>query len=459
MPISLPQWTWRPSDRVDGLYSAASPNAPQLHRFDTSEGRHLLIVDRSRIYTVGAQLAATIDRLAESVGSDAIDGILEDLGLSSDPPAIKDLPPAAPALRALSLAIAQKCNLGCTYCYASQGDFGGAPRNMSLETATAAVDMLISGAAAGDCVNLAFLGGEPLLNRRVLRATTEYAHGAARRKGVRATFSLTTNGTLLTLEDAELFERFGFSVTISIDGIGDDHDRLRPFKNGRGSFDTIMKRVRPLLAIQRAMQVSARVTVTPRNLCLRKALDDLIDVGFHSVGFSPVLNSSTGQDEMRSDQLAVMLDQLADCGDEFVRRVSVGRRYPFLNLVNALKEIHRGTHRPYPCGAGAGYMGISADGELVACHRFVSDDAGAMGTLTDGIDRGKQARWLSDRHVNFQQPCRACWARYLCGGGCHHEVIHRGRGACDFIRGWLHYCLQTYVRILAVRPDYFSASG
>lgn len=135
----------------------------------------------------------------------------------------------------------------------------------------------------------------------------------------------------------------------------------------------------------------------------------------------------------------------------------MGERYPFLNMVNAMQEIHRGTHRPYPCGAGAGYFGVSADGDLAACHRFVEDSDGMMGTLASGVDRVQQARWLNERHVHRQEPCRSCWARYLCGGGCHHEVIKRGRFACDYIRGWLHYCLQAYVRLLEKRPDYFGS--
>jgi uncharacterized protein len=49
--------------------------------------------------------------------------------------------------------------------------------------------------------------------------------------------------------------------------------------------------------------------------------------------------------------------------------------------------------------------------------------------------------------------------RVICGGGCHHEVLARGRGACDFIRGWLHYCLQAYLRLSAARPEMFSAGN
>jgi uncharacterized protein len=130
------------------------------------------------------------------------------------------------------------------------------------------------------------------------------------------------------------------------------------------------------------------------------------------------------------------------------------QRYPFTNVINALREIHKGTHRPYPCGAGAGYLGVSADGELAACHRFVGDDAGAMGSV-DAIDRNKQNTWLAERHVHQQEPCNSCWARYLCGGGCHHEVLARGRTACDYVRGWLHYCIGAYGRLSSAKPGWF----
>jgi uncharacterized protein len=158
---------------------------------------------------------------------------------------------------------------------------------------------------------------------------------------------------------------------------------------------------------------------------------------------------------MARADLAEMLAQMIACGRAFEASVIAGRRYPFLNMVTALKELHKGTHRPYPCGAGAGYLAVSADGGLFACHRFVDDAAGAMGSLTDGPDTMVRTNWLAERHVHFQSPCAGCWARYLCGGGCHHEVIHRGRPACDYIRGWLEYCLGAYVRLLEAAPAFF----
>ncbi len=426
--------------------SASAPRVPQAHLVETALGQHLFVADGSRLFDADMSLFEGFDSAMAEGRADEVAGLLKQVGFDA-PPLINDIPLPPPPIHALSLAVAQKCNLGCTYCYAQQGEFGGAAKNMTLEDAGRAVDLLVHGAEPGARLNLAFLGGEPLVNRRVLQSATLRAAELAERRGVKMTFSITTNGTLLTEADAIFFETHGFAVTVSLDGAREAHDALRPYKNGGGSFDTVMRKLEPLLSRQRRMQVSARVTVTPSNLELRRTLDEFIAAGFHSVGFSPMLASPNGNGEMQGADLEIMLGEMIDCGREFERRSLAGERYPFANMVNAMREIQRGTHRPYPCGAGAGYLGVSADGELAACHRFVGDEEGAMGSLTEGVDLKRQADWLAERHVHRQEPCRACWARYLCGGGCHHEVIRRGRPACDYIRGWLHYCLEAYLRL------------
>jgi uncharacterized protein len=426
--------------------TVSAPRVPQAHLLETEYGKHLFVADRSQVFDADSSLFEAFRHTMAETDEPGIAGLLKRVGLEIAP-AIDDVPLKNPPVHALSLAIAQKCNLGCTYCYAQQGEFGGAAKNMPLENALQAVDMLVAGAEPGAKLNLAFLGGEPLVNRDVLRAATLHAARMAGAKGNPITFSITTNGTLLKEEDADFFETYGFAVTVSLDGPREIHDALRPYKSGTGSFDAIMRRLDRLLRTQQKMQVSARVTVTPENLRLRNTLDQFIDAGFHSVGFSPMLSAPNGRGEMQASDLEIMLGEMIACGREYEKRTLKGERYPFANMMNAMREIERGTHRPYPCGAGAGYLGVAADGELSACHRFVGDDAGTMGSLSDGIDLNRQARWLADRHVHRQEPCRSCWARYLCGGGCHHEVIHRGRPACDYIRGWLHYCLEAWLRL------------
>lgn len=431
--------------------SRSQPSAEPVRRshvFETPHGPHVLIVDGSRIYSVDEDVAADLQRDPANTKHR-----LEALGLfDPERPYITDEAPRSMPVRSLSLAIAQKCNLACTYCYAQEGSFGAEPKSMDRDAAFASLDLLFRDVQPGERVNLAFLGGEPLVGRALLRECTERAFAMGQRTAARASFSITTNGTLIEPSDGEFFERYGFAVTISIDGVGEAHDKLRPHRGGKGSYDRIVENVRPLLAMQRRMQVSARVTVTPDNLRLRETLDELLALGFHSVGFSPMLHAPSGNGEMDREALAKMLDQMIDCGEEFVRRTIAGQRYAFSNAATAIQEIHKGTHRPYPCGAGGSYFGVAADGDLYACHRFVEDPKGHLGDVRSGVDQAAHERWLAERHVHVQSPCSSCWARYLCGGGCHHEVIHKGRPACDYIRGWLDYSLKAYVRLRAEAP-------
>lgn len=431
------------------------PRSEHAHLFETEHGWHALVPDGSRIFDIDG---AVRDQLNIAREAGRLLPLLREFGMTGEQPLIDDTIPDTISVRALSLAVAQKCNLACGYCYAEQGSFGSAAKNMPLETALAAVDALIAGTGATERLNLAFLGGEPLVNRATVQAATRHALAATAARGQNIGFSITTNGTLLNDSDVAFFAEHGFAVTISMDGPARQHDQLRPFKSGKGSYQRIVDRIKPLLAQSGKMQVTARVTVTPLNTNLSETLDELLALGFDGVGFSPMLSSPTGNGEMDGVALEAMLSEMIACGRSYERHVLAGRSYPFANLATALGEIHRGTHRPYPCGAGGGYLGVSADGKLSACHRFVGDDAGAMGSLTEGIDQARKQAWMSQRHVHQQTPCNQCWARYLCGGGCHHETLSRGRNSCDYIRGWLHYCLQAYVRLIQAKPELFGTS-
>src|SRR5580700_3516130 len=242
--------------------SASAPRVPQAHLIETALGKHLFVADGSRLFDSDASLFAGFESAMSDGRAEEIDELLKQVGLSG-PPLIDDIPLAPPPIHALSLAVAQKCNLGCTYCYAQQGEFGGVAKSMSQEQADRAVDLLVDNTDPGARLNIAFLGGEPLVNRPVVQATTRRAAELAERRGLKLTFSITTNGTLLGEADADFFEAHGFAVTISLDGPQPVHDALRPYKGGAGSFETIMRRLRPVLARQRRCQVTARVTVTP----------------------------------------------------------------------------------------------------------------------------------------------------------------------------------------------------
>src|ERR1700730_3444225 len=144
--------------RAEALILASRPAAVDLHLVESGVGRHALVVDGSRFYDLDA---FGFEALRAAVDKGGATGAVATTGLARPLPSIDDEAPAAPPIHALSLAVAQKCNLGCAYCYAREGSFGGAAKNMTLEVARKSVDLLLAGKKAGDRVNLAFMGGEP----------------------------------------------------------------------------------------------------------------------------------------------------------------------------------------------------------------------------------------------------------------------------------------------------------
>lgn len=428
-------------------------DVPNIHLFSANSRHMMLEVDHGRMYELDELMVEVLGPAIAIGDTHRVSLMLSAAGLK--PQYVPEIPvPEAVPVRSFSLAIAQKCNLGCTYCYAEQGTFGGNPSNMSMEVAKASVDLLIADCPPGEQITLAFMGGEPLFNRAALHATTVYTVEQAQKKGVKVAFTITTNATLIRAEDVELFQKYNFTVTVSIDGIGQSNDALRPYISGQGSFEQVKKKLELLLAVpQRTFKVLGRVTVTPQNLDLVETFTGLLELGFDQVQFSPMLKSPTGKAQMEREDFETLLDQLIACGEIFREGFHNKKLLPLKNVLSGLQRIHKYQREMYPCGAGGGYMGVSAEGELYACHRFVNDEAGHMGNLESGVDPAKQGAWLKDRHLEAQgSACTTCWARYMCSGSCHHEVIKRGRPACDYIRGWLDYCLGLYVDLAESDP-------
>ncbi|MFD1342234.1 radical SAM protein [Litorisediminicola beolgyonensis] len=435
---------------AEALIEAGRPRHPDLHL----AGDMLLLSERAAVYGLRPDQAALLsDALASGTATEA----LARFGL--DAPAVTETAEGAGPVRALALTVSQSCNMACGYCYAAGGSFGGPEGRMTETVARAAIDRLLAATPPGGAVKIAFMGGEPFVARKVIHDAVSHARRRAAARAISVGFSITTNGTLLTEADAEFLAANRFAVTVSLDGGRAVQDRLRPMRGGDGSFDRIARALAPLLARQDSVSLSARMTVTPENLGIGAAVADLGALGFHSVGMSPMLSSPTGRGALGADEFPVLLSEMVSMGEDWLQATLAGQPHPFANLATALGEIHRGATKSFGCGAARDYLAVDAEGDLSACHRFVRDPLGAMGSLQDGIDDAARVRFLGERRVEAQDGCRSCWARRLCGGGCHQEVLHAGRPACDFVRGWLSYALGAYGRLIDARPDWFDAAA
>jgi uncharacterized protein len=328
---------------------------------------------------------------------------------------------------------------------------------MKADVARDAINRLFAAADPTRPVTVGFLGGEPFVNRALVHDTVSYAQARGARLGLDVRFSVTTNATLLRPDDLRLLRDNAFAVTVSLDGDAAVHDAQRPTYGRAGSYDAVCRAIGPLLAAPGHAKIAARATVSRSNFDLPARFEAIRAVGFSEVGFAPLKAAPAGG-ALAGDDWLRYLEALCDVARRELANALAGGAVALSNLAIALRQLRRGVSAPYPCGAGGGYFSVSAEGRWYACHRAIGHPDYELGD-NSGLDGERRRTFLAARHVHAQTDCRVCWARYLCSGGCHQEAAARSVASCDFIRGWLDFCLAAYCEMVDQHPGYFLNSS
>ena len=192
-------------------------------------------------------------------------------------------------VKALCLHIAHDCNLACRYCFAEEGEYHGRRALMSFEVGKKALDFLI--ANSGNRINLEvdFFGGEPLMNWNVVKQLVEYGRSKEKEYNKKFRFTLTTNGVLLNDEIMDFCNREMSNVVLSLDGRKEVNDKMRPFRNGTGSYDIIVPKFRKFAESRGDKDYFVRGTFTRNNLDFSKDVLHFADIGFEKLSVEPVV--------------------------------------------------------------------------------------------------------------------------------------------------------------------------
>ncbi len=150
----------------------------------------------------------------------------------------------------LTLCITEDCNFRCKYCaYSDFYEYTRNPSNkyMDFTIAKKAIDYYFSLLKEGKRYNplrkpaIGFYGGEPLLNFKLIKRIVNYIEN--KYNDCKIIYTVTTNGSLLDEEKANWLMGRGFIIDVSLDGPEEEHDRLRVYTNGNGTFRDVMKNV------------------------------------------------------------------------------------------------------------------------------------------------------------------------------------------------------------------------
>ncbi len=359
--------------------------------------------------------------------------------------------------RAFALELTKGCNLRCGYCYYAGRDDAYDPRTrMSEEVALQSVERLLADGSAEAQVHLHFFGGEPLLNFPLLRKTVEYGNRRAREEGRRITYEVTTNGTRFTEEIISFLNEHSVHVGVSFDGPPDVQDVSRPAASG-SSHAQAEPGIRALVASRRGTDLEAKthcsVVVTNRCSNLVRISDHLEELGFQKIILTPATDLEGESHGFRDEDLPEVLAAYDELADRYEDTIAAGRHVAPTWFPTLMGRLLSGERKMTFCDGGRDYLGVAADGDVHLCYRFFEDDDFRMGSVQEGIDRGVTDR-LIENELDTRTTCSKCWARYFCGGGCHHENVTDGGGlgepnpvSCDIFRHSMGRTLDAWARL------------
>jgi Y-X(10)_GDL-associated radical SAM protein len=307
------------------------------------------------------------------------------------------------------------CDLKCQHCGSRAGR--RRPRELSTEEC---LDLVRQLAGLGTR-EVTIIGGEAYLRRDWLEIIREI-----RAQGMDCT--LQTGGLHLTEKRIRDAARAGLqAVGISIDGLGELHDRLRGVK---GSFDAAFDALRLLRSHRISTSVNTQITalVIPQ---LRELMNRFIEVGVKDwqIQLTVAMGRAVDHPELllQPYDLLELMPLLAELYQEGLDRgllMQPGNNIGYFGPYEALwrgagdESVHWSG-----CNAGQNTIGIEADGTIKGCPSLPTSTY-AGGNIRDLT---LEDIWREAPEVSFTRTrtihdlwgfCRDCYYADVCRAGC-----------------------------------------
>lgn len=383
----------------------------------------------------------------------------------------------------LILSVTDSCNLACKYCvfsdnYALTKNLVS-NKHMSKDTAEKAINLFYQTISNQFTENpkkeyrFTFYGGEPLLNFEVVKFSVEYIKKLFKDK--RFMFALTTNGTLLNEDMVKYLSDNNVSLAISFDGCEEEHNRNRVFRNGEGSFKTVIENIKMikekynhyfetniglssvfdlrtnLRKNEEYFDLMERNHTLPMHLFANQVIDfntnyysqfDRKDIEKYKQDMDYLENKYV-EDKKNGKKSNTYL--LSLMGPKFYR-ISLRQRWHDLRSIILSCT---GT-----CMIGQ-KMSVGVDGNINMCER-VNGKYG-IGDIINGFDYEKIAKYIENYNEEVIMKCNGCPIQKMCGFCFMHFETANGYKSnslrCNIDKRFVIETLSSYVSLLEERPD------
>ena len=297
-------------------------------------------------------------------------------------------------LNAVYLNMTQKCNLKCSYCFATEREETG---RSFLETNDYKSILNDAIKLCDGTLDIVFTGGEPLLSENTI-PVAEYA------KELGLTTRILTNATLIDEKNIERLTNLFDLFKISVDGSSEaKHDSYR----GKGNYEKTIHAIELLKT--RGTNIQIAMTVTKENVsdvsAMNKKWGKLLT-------YQPLFPLGKAKEDCSNSILSGKEYYDILCCNENIN--------PFSDIRNIIKA-HYASRSIMKCSMGDGELSISCTGDVYPCQLLHSKSF-YLGNLHENslteIYNSEKNSLFKTHTVECIEGCKTCDFRYLCGGAC-----------------------------------------
>jgi len=325
--------------------------------------------------------------------------------------------------------------MNCGYCCYKTDKY---PGEMTLETALKTIAKF-----AKEENNIEFLGGEPLLKTELIKNIIDSCKDKFKDKSF--TYSLITNGLLLNDDFVKYAIRKDLSISLSLDGIKEAHDKFRKLKDGNDSWEIIIEKLKMLL--ENSPYSPVLITLNPETVkYLSESFKFLINKKAKTINLS--LNH---QAVWKHDDFILLERELKIIADFYINAHENNEIIvfnPFDSKIHAYISSNISKGR---CSTDSDHVTVAPDGSIFPCIAFVDkSNRFLVGNVDEGVDKVK----LKDFNDQFNEKnndfdCTECELNDRCFNWCSCANF-LGTGRLNRIP----YSLCEYEKILIPIADY-----
>jgi uncharacterized protein len=313
--------------------------------------------------------------------------------------------------KGLTIAPTDRCNLDCGYCYEAKDQWVLMPDEV-VKKVKAFTRVFVSHTPT-KTLGITWFGGEPTLHIEAIEEISSHAADLANEFGFSLGQNMITNGTTLNSRMRDRLSKIGVKkLQITVDGLKEDHDKKRPYResmavadnrlkvlqerpNGcggcssnsshkRSSFDKIMEHLPALHA--EGFTVSVRVNLNEENIDSFQELQRSL-TKYESINVYPARINGCEQANLSKEKFSI---------------------------------IERSVLAPFSgtsCMASQTYnLGISQNGRVSKCWEHITNEEHTVGDVGD-FDLARSG-FVDDYSPAKDPDCSSCPVLPSCWGGC-----------------------------------------